>query len=392
MLVALALAARAAPQLRERWLRQYAASGGAPTERHIASGEQAQSLESGDGPAVETVLVVVNESSAVSRRIADYYAQKRRIPAANICAIKVTDAETIARNVYDNQIAAPVAACMKSRRLEEMVLYIVTTLGLPLRIVGSAGQDGEQAAVDSELTLLYQDLHGSKHPLAGPLRNPFFSRRNEPFRHPQFPIYLVCRLAAYDFEEVTGIIDRSLAAVNRGKFVIDLDSSGDSPGNNWLWNAAMLLPKDRVILDESPRVLYDQRDVIGYAGWGSNDKNRTRRFLGFQWLPGAIATEYVSSDGRTFMRPPGDWNITTWKDREHWFAGSPQSLTADYIHEGATGASGHVYEPYLTFTPRPDYLLPAYFSGRNLAESFYIAIPALSWQNIVVGDPLCRLK
>ena len=75
-----------------------------------------------------------------------------------------------------------------------------------------------------------------------------------------------------------------------------------------------------------------------------------------------------------------------------FFAGSPQSLTADYLHEGATGASGHVFEPYLALTPRPDYLLPAYLNGRTLAESYYLALRALSWQNIVVGDPLCRLK
>ena len=68
-----------------------------------------------------------------------------------------------------------------------------------------------------------------------------------------------------------------------------------------------------------------------------------------------------------------------------------QTLTADYIHEGATGCSGHVAEPYLFATPRPDLVLPAYFSGRNLAESFYLGIRGLSWQNIVIGDPLCRL-
>ena len=43
------------------------------------------------------------------------------------------------------------------------------------------------------------------------------------------------------------------------------------------------------------------------------------------------------------------------------------------------------------FTPRPDLLLPAYYSGRNLAESFYLSIPALSWQNVVIGDPLMSL-
>jgi uncharacterized protein (TIGR03790 family) len=66
-------------------------------------------------------------------------------------------------------------------------------------------------------------------------------------------------------------------------------------------------------------------------------------------------------------------------------------LTADLIADGVTGVSGHVYEPYLQFTPRPQYLLPAYYAGRNLAESFYLAMPALSWMNIVVGDPLCSI-
>ncbi|HVX66993.1 MAG TPA: TIGR03790 family protein, partial [Bryobacteraceae bacterium] len=176
------------------------------------------------------------------------------------------------------------------------------------------------------------------------------------------------------------------------RVVIDMQSGEDRQGDDWLLNAAIVLPKERVVLDQSARPVYGERDVIAYASWGSNDAHHQRRFPGFRWLPGAIATQYVSTDGRTFARPPDTWQTTTWKDRAHWFAGSPQSLAADYLHEGASAVSGHVYEPYLQFTPRPDYLIPAYLSGRNLAESYYLAIPALSWQNIVVGDPLCRLR
>ena len=148
-------------------------------------------------------------------------------------------------------------------------------------------------------------------------------------------------------------------------------------------------------MDETYKVVTDQKDVIGYASWGSNDHQHKNRFLHFQWLPGAIMTEYVSTNGRTFVRPPATWELgASWAetDRPKWFAGSPQTLSADYIHEGASGASGHVYEPYLIFCPRPDLLFPAYFSGRTLAESYYLSIPALSWQNIVIGDPLSRLQ
>ena len=88
--------------------------------------------------------------------------------------------------------------------------------------------------MDSELTLLYFDLHGRSHALAAGIANPFFSKTVVPFRHPDFPIYLVTRLAGYDFDDVKGIIDRALLAHNRGKFVIDLKASDNTPGNRWL--------------------------------------------------------------------------------------------------------------------------------------------------------------
>jgi uncharacterized protein (TIGR03790 family) len=343
----------------------------------------------GQGP--ENVLRVVNQNSGLSRSIGEYYARRRFIPSANICRLDLTDQEEIARSVYEQEIEKPVGVFLKTGRLRDRILYIVTTAGVPLKIEGSSGRDATAASVDSELTLLYSKLQGRQFPLAGPVDNPFFRKRDIPFRHPLFPVYLVTRLAAYDLADVKALIDRSLSAGNRGKVVLDLRAADDAPGNDWLRTAAILLPENRLVIDESTDVLYDQRDVIGYASWGSNDPNRKRRLLGFQWLPGAIVTDYVSTSGRTFQRPPDTWTFGAWEDRSTWFAGSPQSLAADFIEEGATGASGHVYEPYLQMTPRPDYLFPAYLSGRTLAESYYLSIPGLSWMNIVIGDPLCRL-
>jgi uncharacterized protein (TIGR03790 family) len=340
------------------------------------------------------VLVVVNDASLLSRRIAEYYVHKRSVPLVNICHVKVPSDETISRETYEKEIENPIADYLIGHGLRESILYMATTLGLPLRVSGSGASpmSTTACAVDSELTLLYAKLGGTKFQQEGMVPNPFFGKRDTPFQHPQVPIYLVTRLAGYDFEDVKGIIDRSLAAENRGKFVIDLKSSGNEQGNDWLREAAKRLPADRVVLDQSDKVLYGERDAIAYAGWGSNDPNRHQRFLGFHWLPGAIAIEFVSTDARTFQRPPDSWNISTWKDTGLYFAGAPQTLTADYIHEGATGCSGHVDEPYLIATPRPEFVLPAYYAGRNLAESYYLGIRGLSWQNIVVGDPLCRLS
>ncbi|MDQ6700414.1 MAG: TIGR03790 family protein [Acidobacteriota bacterium] len=340
----------------------------------------------------ENVLVVVNRQSSISRRIGDYYVHKRGIPLANLCTIDVSPDEEVSPAAFERNVAAPISAFLRKKNLQEKILYLVTTLGVPLRVSGAGqGMRTEFASVDSELTGLYARLNGNSSGKAGPATNPFYAQRDEPFRHPNFPMYLVTRLAGYDFDDVRRLIDRSLVARNRGNFVIDLRANNDTEGNSWLRAAATLLPKDRVVLDDSATVLYGHKQVIGYASWGSNDPDRKTRTLGFEWLPGAVMTEFVSTNARTFARPPASWTLGTWKDTATWFAGAPQTLIGDYIHEGVTGCSGHVTEPFLHLTPRPDYLLPAYYSGRNLAESYYMSIPALSWQNIVVGDPLCKL-
>jgi uncharacterized protein (TIGR03790 family) len=342
----------------------------------------------------DTILLVVNDNSPLSRSIGEYYARRRGVPPQNICHIKASIGEEISREDYDRQIARPIGAFLRKQRLQESIYYIVTTAGVPLKIPGPGdGMSSSAASVDSELAMLYADLStGKPHPIQGPITNPFFGKRDRALSHPEYPIYLVTRLAAYDFDGVKGMIDRCFAATNRGKFILDLRGADDEQGNDWLRNAAILLPKDRVLLEETTEPVYGQTDVIGYASWGSNDRHRDRRFPGFHWLPGGIVTEYVSTDGRTFEKPPDRWKPSMdWTNRSAWFADSPQSMLADFILEGASGGSGHVYEPYLGMTPRPDMLLPAYYSGRNLAESYYLAIPSLSWQNIVVGDPLCSL-
>ena len=343
------------------------------------------------GPA--NVVIVANGNSALSKNIAEYYSLKRGIPKDHICYLKATTNEWVPRTQYESEVETPVGRFLIEHNLSESTLYLVTTSDVPLIIEGDRenGTTTDIASVDSELTLVYQVMRGQKHQFHGPLHNPYYLATVN-LSHPRFPIYLVTRLTGYNFHDVKGMIDRALVARNTGSFVIDLKGDSDDEGNQWLQQTAILLPTDRTILDEGRKVLSGLPNVIAYASWGSNDNYRKQRFLHMQWLPGAIATEFVSSNARTMKRPPDSWNIGSWKDdMKTWWAASPQSMSADYIHEGATGVSGHVWEPYLAFNPRPQHVLPAYYKGENLAESFYRGIPALSWQNVVLGDPLCSL-
>ena len=318
----------------------------------------------------ENVLLVVNRNDAVSRQIADYYRPRRSVPVKNVCTIQTTSDEEIAWRIFEAEIERPVADCLKRTGLVEKVYYIVTTMGVPLKVDGpGAGQVTEHASVDSELASC--TAAEGRTIRARAAYQPFLHAPRHGVSAPMFPIYLVTRLAAYDLAEVKAMIDRSLNARNRGKFVIDLQSEKNEPGNDWLRTAAMLLPGKRVVIDETTKPLYNQTDVIGYAGWGSNDDHRKQRFLHFQWLPGAVAAEFVSTSARTFKRPPDTWTYTTWEDKQHWFAGSPQGLVADLIHEGATGASGNTYEPYLSACVRPDTCCPR--TTRANSRSYYLS-------------------
>ena len=148
------------------------------------------------------------------------------------------------------------------------------------------------------------------------------------------------------------------------------------------------LSDDRV-LRRIRRGVTDQVDVLGYYSWGSNDPAIRQRHFGLKFQPGAIGGMFVSTDGRTFREPPANWALANWNDKATWFAGSPQSLAGDLIREGITGVAGHVAEPLLGHTIRPDILFPAYVAGFSLAEAYYLAMPSVSWMTVVVGDPLC---
>jgi len=89
------------------------------------------------------------------------------------------------------------------------------------------------------------------------------------------------------------------------------------------------------------------------------------------YVPGAIAETFVSTGGRSFT----------------YGTSYGQSLVVDMVRQGISGISGHVYEPYLTACGRPQILFDMYTSGYTMGESFYMALPWVSWMEVVVGDP-----
>jgi uncharacterized protein (TIGR03790 family) len=345
------------------------------------------------------VLVAMNVTSALSERVAAHYVRARRIPAENVVALRTGAADEVTRAQYEREIEAPIGAWIKRHAMQDRILYIVLIKGIPVRISGSAGRDGNSASVDSELTLLYRKLVGTRVVSVGPLPNPYSGDSGLRtvrglFSHADHDLYLVSRLDGFDEADVLALIDRGSSPMRSGDFV--LDSKGKSTGETpelWLKATADALAaagfEQRVVLESTASNVHDRANILGYSSWGSNDPSIRTRRLGLGFVPGALATMFVSTGARTFQAPPDGWQPGTVQDLRLSYEGSPQSLIGDLVREGVSGVAGYIAEPFLDGTIRPDILFPAYVAGFNLIESFYIAMPYLSWQTVVLGDPLC---
>jgi uncharacterized protein (TIGR03790 family) len=346
------------------------------------------------------VAVVINEESPASIQVGEHYVRARAIPESNIIRLHAPTEESISRVSYEGSIQRPIALALTERGLQDKILYIVLTKGLPLRIAGTPGPNGTASSVDSELALLYRRMTGREAPVRGRVDNPYFLGAADlaaakPFNRRDLDVYLVTRLDAFTVADAIALIDRSQRASAEGRIL--LDQRGDasaSIGDLWLVEARERLTKlghgDRVDLVETASSSADD-PVLGYYSWGSNDPANRRRRLGLRFGPGSVAATLAGTDARTFVPPPEGWEpVAPEGDRSKWFAEAPQSLIGDMIRDGATGVGGNVSEPLLASSIRPQVLFPAYLSGFNLAESFYLALPHLSWQGIVIGDPLCR--
>ena len=334
-------------------------------------------------PAVSRVLVVANISSPASLEISEYYRRRRGLSLAQLVKIDVSTSENVSPDEYRSYVERPLRRAIA--RYGSRVDYVVLTKGIPHKI----GDDDLNSTMDGlslDAALAGMDLNF--RPIENMLdekqaeaaKNPYFGTY-APFDSREYKMRLVTRLDGFTVEDCKALVDRSLEAEgNRGTVLIDTDDTKDGPGYADL-QALMLSANEMlkrrgfpVTLETTPAFVGSSTPLLGYVSWGSNDSTFDyRAYRSLRFLPGGIADTFVSTDGRTFLPDPNG-----------------QSLIADLIHQGATGAKAYVSEPYASGLTHPDILLDHYVSGFNLAESFYAATPLAKWKDVVIGDPLCR--
>lgn len=326
------------------------------------------------------VLVVCNNRSDESMAITQYYCEKRGIAAPNVVQVATSLNEVISYTDFRWEIRDLVKKAIQKSK--HRIDFIVVTKGVPLRIHDKWGP-----SVDGQLTSTLEDrklIESGAEPPEGKARdslaNPYYNQ-SKPFNSETYKMHIVTRLDAYTVEEVYALIDRALAAKpSEAQIFFDQAGNRRSGGygemNEEMAFAAQSLRDagKNAYCETSDRFGKPPHPVLGYMSWGSNDGAfRDSAYKAIRFVPGGLCETFVSFSGRSFLPQS-----------------SGQSMIADLISQGATGAKGYVSEPWLFAMAQPSILFERYLAGANLAESFSSASPTIMWKDVIIGDPLCR--
>ncbi|HUJ42533.1 MAG TPA: TIGR03790 family protein [Opitutaceae bacterium] len=352
------------------------------------------------------VVILANANEAESVELARYYAARRRVPSANIIALRMPEDETIGWPEFIAAIYQPLQDALVARGwidamassltdglgrkryavFDHRISYLVVCRGVPLRVSHEPRFYADEprlavreefrtnrGAVDSELTLL---AHGTYN-INGWVPNPLF-RVERPPAFASEPVVKVTRLDGPTETAARRLVDHALEGERSGllgRYYIDL--RGPHPdGEQWLERTAGLLRDlgfDGDVRRESgPRPAGARFDApVLYFGWYASDLNGPMARNGFQFPPGAIALHIHSDSARTLRSATAGW-------------------CGPLVARGVTATFGNVFEPYLQLTLEPPLLVRALAAGKTLGDAACYATPALSWQTIVIGDPLYR--
>lgn len=355
-------------------------------------------------------IVVANAAEPESVELARHYMVARAIPAENLYALPLPEAEVIPWTVFVEELYNPLRARLvkddwidaiflgghdewgrrNALSVGHRIAYLVTVRGVPLTVRGGHPQEplaAERAglpktfhtpiaSVDAELALLARDGWG----VAGHLPNPLFNDADPPATR-RGEVVRTARLDGPSAEVVRAMIDGALAAEGNGLFGrAYVDTSGPhTAGVKVLEKTAALLreapsnvPLAELAVHEEkgPFPVHARFDAPAlYFGWYSREPDGPFLLPGLRFPPGAIALSVHS------------YSAATLRDAQAWWS-------APLLTRGAAVTVGNVHEPYLPFVHRSDLFAEALFEGAPVGEAAWRALPVVSWMAVLLGDPL----
>ncbi len=395
-----------APPLRKRWIGRLL---------RLLLGWFWIGLRVAEGAGNE-VLVIYNSESPDSEAVARHYARRRSVPESQLLGLRLPQTATLSRADYVSAIQEPLRRHLVAKGLAEWVpdssplppgrkalaqkrlrlvrseiRYLLLCYGVPWYIPQDPSLRSDtqgippqlqrnDASVDDELALLPR--LGFDDPIAS-APNPVVGVTNGAQIHPTNGVFMVTRLDGPTPEIARGLVDKALEAESRGLWghaYIDLRAITNGPyglGDRMITNAAVAAKRlgFETFVDNQSATLgvgYPLSQVALYVGWYDSGVTGPFYRASVEFQPGAFAYHLHSFSAANLRSASENW-------------------VGPLLARGATATMGCVAEPYLEFTPNPAMFLERWgYVGMTLGEAATAAHPVLSWQTVVVGDPLYR--
>jgi uncharacterized protein (TIGR03790 family) len=376
----------------------------------------------------DEILVIANQDSTESGRIAWYYCRKRGVPDKNILSLLLDTNlnDTIGRNDYEKLLAGPIRKRLQASEFPGKFRCLLMIYGVPFKIEGRGPLKNQRnklrelkeviereqkkieqlkqndsvdsveykrsnhrlaisqlqidringketnASVDSELSMVLFEDYDLYRWQPNKLKNDVLGLN--------FRTLMVSRLDGPDDQIVTGIVDKAIEAEKAGlKGIAYIDSRGIMRNDMFghfdksLRDLATLteLRTDIPVKEELTAKLFAPdscRRTAIYCGWYSLKKYVDA----FDFVDGAIGYHIASFEAVNLRNP----NSSQW--------------CPSMLRDGITATLGAVSEPYLHSFPEPRAFFAELYEGSCLVEAYYHTKPFNSWQLLLIGDPLYR--
>jgi uncharacterized protein (TIGR03790 family) len=300
--------------------------------------------------------VIINDRDPLSRRIAEYYVVKRRIPQRNQIHVSFEPGSAVMEpnrfHALKAQVDTAAPQTVEAYALAWTVPYRVGCMSITTAFAAGFSADFCAAKCTPTRSSPYYDSN-SRRPFAD------FGWR---------PAML---LAGSSLEEVKALIDRGVASdFSNPPGTGYLVSTSDRQRNvrAWFYPGIKMMQGDRfrISLINADRLEYRDDIMFYFTGLARVAGLETDTFR-----PGAIADHLTSSGGK--------------------LNGSSQMSSLRWLEAGATGSYGTVTEPcaFVDKFPRPNVVIDRYLNGETLLESYWKSV-AQPGQGVFIGEPLAR--
>jgi uncharacterized protein (TIGR03790 family) len=328
------------------------------------------------------VVVVVNQNSASSVELGNYYCEKRQIPPQNLLRVNWVGGNVEwTRSDFETTILNPLLGMISARQLTNQIDYVVLSMDLPYRVTDANG-------ANTTTSVLFYGFKADD-PAPGPglpdscslpaASTSAYAGTEVPFRSmapgTSASSFLAVMLTSSNLTQAKLIVDRAVGSDATFPTETVYLSKSDDPFRNIRYTLF-----DNTIFNTRLRGNYStaRTNSIGFTSpafipipmmLGYADGLYRFTIIPNAFVPGGMADSLTSFGGK--ILEPND-----------------HTTLLSFLNAGAIGSYGTVVEPcgYLEKFPSPqNYFYQS--RGFSVAECYYQSITN-PYQGIVVGEPL----